>query len=966
LNPSNCDTATVTVTVSAATIDAVADTTAPINGINGGDAGIDVLDNDLLNGVAVVATDVVITSTPTGPLTVNTDGLVTVDADTAAGDYDIDYTICEILNPNNCDTATVTVTVSTATILAVDDSPTTVVDGFEGAEAVVNVLDNDTLNGNVVVFSEVTLTLINADSGLILNGDGTVDVASCTPEGIYELEYQLCEVLNPTNCDTATVTINVEDTTAPVIDALPLESTIECSDELVFAQATVSDICNQDFTLTFEDVTTEGKCVSSYSVTRTWTVTDAFGNSSEATQTITVEDTTAPVIDVLPEMSTIECSDELVFSEATGSDNCDQEFELTSADVTTEGECLGSYSVTRTWTATDACGNSSEATQTINVEDTTAPVIDALPEMSTIECSEEMIFSEATGSDNCDQEFSLTSADVTTDGECLGSYSVTRTWTATDACGNSSEASQTINIEDTTAPVMTTQARGETVEADGEGNLEIFKNWRDSHGGAEAADACSAITWSHNFTNIVYICGKTASVDVIFTATDACGNAASTTATFSIEDSLGPVVSASSVPDIIVECGDDTSIEALGVAVFNDANSDVVVTYSDSFEVNSGAPDNIIRTWVATDACGNEQVAIQSITVNDTTLPTISVPGPITVECTEEVSSQVTGVATATDGCGEVTITESDSVVENCGNSKVITRTWTATDDSGNAVTGEQIITVVDTTPPTIIDFPESEITVECSDIPNAAEISGVDNCSSNITTKFEEDILEVDSAGNYQIIRVWVLVDECDNESSFVQTINVTPVVEVDADAIDYCITEVPVDLLTFLSNVSDTTGTWSDDDNSGAVSGSELDPSKLSEGSEYSFTYTSGTDCVSKQTFTIHATNDCFVAPCESPDGIEISKVVTANNDGINDTFVISDVESCGFTSAVIIFNRWGKMVYESDNYHNNWAGYNEGGGPSVGSGNKLPTGTYYYIVNVVGSGYAPITGYIYLGTN
>ena len=169
-----------------------------------------------------------------------------------------------------------------------------------------------------------------------------------------------------------------------------------------------------------------------------------------------------------------------------------------------------------------------------------------------------------------------------------------------------------------------------------------------------------------------------------------------------------------------------------------------------------------------------------------------------------------------------------------------------------------------------------------------------------------------------------------------------------------------------TFLGDYSDTTGTWSDDDNSGAVNGTELDPSELAEGSEYSFTYTSGTDCISKQTFTILATNDCVVEPCESPDGIEISKVVTANNDGINDLFEVSDVESCGFTAAVIIFNRWGKIVYQSDNYQNDWGGYNQEGGITIGSDGALPTGTYYYIVNIVGSGYQPRTGYIYLGTN
>jgi gliding motility-associated-like protein/uncharacterized repeat protein (TIGR01451 family) len=61
--------------------------------------------------VILTPTDVVITSTKTGPITVNANGTVSVDPNTPAGIYTAKYTICEVLNPSNCDTATVTVTV---------------------------------------------------------------------------------------------------------------------------------------------------------------------------------------------------------------------------------------------------------------------------------------------------------------------------------------------------------------------------------------------------------------------------------------------------------------------------------------------------------------------------------------------------------------------------------------------------------------------------------------------------------------------------------------------------------------------------------------------------------------------------------------------------------------------------------------------------------------------------------------
>jgi hypothetical protein len=77
---------------------------------------------------------------------------------------------------------------------------------------------------------------------------------------------------------------------------------------------------------------------------------------------------------------------------------------LTSADVTTNGSCAGSYSVTRTWTATDSC-NSSTASQTINVQDKTAPVIAALPATSTIDCPATPVFAVATATDACGSAF---------------------------------------------------------------------------------------------------------------------------------------------------------------------------------------------------------------------------------------------------------------------------------------------------------------------------------------------------------------------------------------------------------------------------------------------------------------------------------------------------------------------------------------------------------------------------------
>mgnify|MGYP006121918587 CR=1 FL=1 len=116
----------------------------------------------------------------------------------------------------------------------------------------------------------------------------------------------------------------------------------------------------------------------------------------------------------------------------------------------------------------------------------------------------------------------------------------------------------------------------------------------------------------------------------------------------------------------------------------------------------------------------------------------------------------------------------------------------------------------------------------------------------------------------------------------------------------------------------------------------------------------------------------NSCVVLPC-STDDLSISRAVTPNGDGFNDAFEILGLdEFCGYSYDVVIFNRWGAIVYEAMDYRNTWSGYNENGGMTIGSSTILPTGTYYYVVKVIADGLdgnsaiKPITGYIYLGSN
>ena len=85
--------------------------------------------------------------------------------------------------------------------------------------------------------------------------------------------------------------------------------------------------------------------------------------------------------------------------DATASDNCG-EVTIEVSSETTDNGAAGNYTIVA-FTATDDAGNSVSATQTITVQDTTAPEFTFVPADYTVECSDEMPMDDATASDNC-------------------------------------------------------------------------------------------------------------------------------------------------------------------------------------------------------------------------------------------------------------------------------------------------------------------------------------------------------------------------------------------------------------------------------------------------------------------------------------------------------------------------------------------------------------------------------------
>ena len=111
-----------------------------------------------------------------------------------------------------------------------------------------------------------------------------------------------------------------------------------------------------------------------------------------------------------------------------------------------------------------------------------------------------------------------------------------------------------------------------------------------------------------------------------------------------------------------------------------------------------------------------------------------------------------------------------------------------------------------------------------------------------------------------------------------------------------------------------------------------------------EYFVTVTDGQNCFTEATV--------FVNEKCNP---RIYDTISPNGDGVNDTWVIEDIESFPENN-IQIFNRWGELVFEEDGYVNTWAGTTTDGTP-------LTEGAYYYVIKLNDANNKVLTGSITL---
>ena len=270
---------------------------------------------------------------------------------------------------------------------------------------------------------------------------GSVDVNEA---GSYQITY------NVTDSDGNEATevireIEVVDDISPVIVIIgdnPVQH--EQGTEYVDSGATASDNNDGDIT---ENIQTENSVNSSVagSYTVTYSVVDSSGNSHQAVRDVIVSDTTAPIITLIGDAEVnLEFGESYVDAGATATDAADGD--LTDSIVVVNNvdtSSCGTYTVT--FNVSDAAGNAAtEVVRTVTIADDEAPVISLVGDSSvTIDYGAAYTEQGASVTDNLDEDVSVV-VSGTVDSMQSGTYVIT--YTATDACGNSTTVTRDVIV----------------------------------------------------------------------------------------------------------------------------------------------------------------------------------------------------------------------------------------------------------------------------------------------------------------------------------------------------------------------------------------------------------------------------------------------------------------------------------------------------------------------------------------
>lgn len=630
------------------------------------------------------------------------------------------------------------------------------------------------------------------------------------------------------------------DNTPPVFDNVPADETFDCISNVPPVPPTTDLSANDncpapgstpaEVAITFDGETGGAAVCEAGTITRTWTATDASGNSAQYTQTITVDpDMTPPVITTSPVDDTQDCAtpdygnwlaDQMANFEATD-DGCGDITYTNDAPADFSNNC---GSITVTFTATDQCGNAVNTQATFSTQDTNAPVITP-PASTTIDLTcDAMTDPDAiiqdfantlTVTENCTNFTWTDNFTGLTNGACPGTGSATVTYIVADQCGNTDDITITFNVTDTEGPQITTPPNNPSASCDGNVNTAALNAWLNTAGGATYNDACSDnadITVSftlngnpatnqdvENALNASISGNCTGEVMVEFIFTDACGNSTPAPSTFSVTDNDPPTWN--TVPtDLFIAC-DGTNDPQGQIQTWLDNNGNgaaadecTTPTITNDFTgltPTCGTAGTATVTFTATDACGN--AAPQTVTVNvvDFVDPVWTVdPMDMSVVCDANTQAAYdawrasAGGGAATDECGTVTITDNNPPLADACDPNGTVVIFTATDEcGGNTVTRTATFTVTDDIDPVWNTNP-SNLMVDCNvpgGLDNAIQTwlgnngggSATDNCGN---VSFSNDFANNPTPCSINpIVVTFTATDDCGNTATTTAELDVT-----------------------------------------------------------------------------------------------------------------------------------------------------------------------------------------------
>ncbi|MEX1382109.1 gliding motility-associated C-terminal domain-containing protein, partial [Lutibacter sp.] len=587
------------------------------------------------------------------------------------------------------------------------------------------------------------------------------------------------------------------------------------------------------------------------------------------------------------------------------SDNC--EIELMSLDITSF-DCATIGENTVTLTVTDVNGNSANATAIVTIEDKMLPTVSTqnitvqLGANGTATITADQI--DNGSSDNCEIEsmsLDVTSFDCTTIGEN------TVTLTVTDVNGNSEIATAIVTVEDKMLPTVSTQNITVQLDADGTGTITADQINNGS------SDNCEIESMSLDITS--FNCADFGENTVTLTVTDINGNSEIATAIVTVEDNLAPTVI---VQNITVEL-DANGNASITSDQINNGSSDNCGIESMSIDVTSFNCADVGDTNVTltvTDVNGNSADATAVVIVKESFAPLANCAAPFKIQLDETGSASISVEDInngSSDNCGiesisiDVTSFDCTSIGEN-------TITLTVTDTSGNTSMCTTIVTVEDMVAPIVVT---QNISVELDSNGNAnISAEDIDDGSFDAcgiaSLSLDQTSFSCPNLGDITV--TLTVVDTNGNTASEMAVVTFTSD-DLDNDGIaDSCDLDLDGDNV---NNDIDNCPTVANPDQT------DLDRNGIGD-------------------------------ICDSGE-LEIPKGFSPNGDGTNDEFIISGLHKYP-NNSIQIYNRYGNMVYESNNYQNYWDGI------SSGKNRKLPAAPYFYVLSVNG-GSKIVKGWLYI---